>query len=330
MRFDQLKRRELIALLGGGALSWPLGAGGQTSPPIVGFMMAGSRAALRDAVAAFEAGLKEMGFIERQNLALEYRFADGQFEQFPALASDLIHRQVSVIAVSSPQGALAAMRATTAIPIVFSIGADPVEVGLVPRLSRPGGNVTGVYQFTAGLEAKRLGLLHEMVPKADIVGVLVNPNYAAAESQLHDVQDAAAHLGLRPAIARANMDSELDAAFATVISQRAGAILVCASPFFNSRREQLIALAGSHALPAIFEWRDFAVAGGLMSYGTSLNEAYRQAGAYAGRILKGEKAADLPVVQSTKFELVINLRAAKALHIEVPPTLSARADEIIE
>lgn len=189
--------------------------------PVVGFMMAGSRLALRDGVTAFEAGLKEMGFTEGQNLALEYRFAEGQFDRFPAFASDLVRRQVSVIAASSPQGALAAKRATTAIPVVFSIGADPVEVGLVSSLSHPGGNVTGVYQFTAGLESKRLGLLHEMVPKAEVVGVLVNPNYAAAESQLRDVQEAAANLGLRLVIVRANIESEFDAAFSTVVTQRA-------------------------------------------------------------------------------------------------------------
>jgi putative ABC transport system substrate-binding protein len=326
-----MKRREFITLLGGAAAAWPLAARAQQpAMPVVGFMVGGSRAALRDEIAAFEAGLKEIGFIEGQNLTLEYRFAEGQFDRFPAFASDLIQRQVSILVVSSPQGALAAKQATTVVPIVFSVGADPVEVGLVSSLSRPGGNVTGVYQFTAGLEAKRLGLLHEMVPKADIIGVLLNPNYAASKSQLRDVQEAAAHLGLRLVIVRANTESDFDAAFSTVVSQRAGAILVCASPFFNSRRQQLVVLASSHALPAIFEWREFAVAGGLMSYGTSLHNAYRQAGVYAGRILKGEKASDLPVVQSTKFEFVINLSTAKALHIEVPPTLSARADEVIE
>ena len=325
-----MRRREFITLLGGVAM-WPLTVHAQQpAMPVVGFMMAGSRAALRDEIAAFEAGLKEMGFVEGQNLALEYRFAEGQFDRFPALASDLIHRQVSVIVASSPQGALAAKRATKTIPIVFSLGADPIETGVVSSLSRPGGNVTGVYQFTAGLEAKRLGLLHEMIPKAEIIGVLVNPNYAAIESQLRDVQDAAAHLGLRLVIVRANTESDFDSAFSTVASQRAGAMLVCASPFFNARRQQLVVLASSHSLPAIFEWRDFAIAGGLMSYGTSLNNAYRQAGVYAGRILKGEKASDLPVVQSTKFEFVINLSTAKALHIDVPPTLSARADEVIE
>jgi len=326
-----MRRREFIIILGGAAASWPLSARAQQpAMPVVGFMMAGSRAALRDEITAFEAGLREMGFAEGQNLALEYRFAEGQFERFPAFASDLVQRRVSAIAASSPQAALAAKRATATIPVVFSIGADPVETGIVSSLSHPGGNVTGVYQFTAGLESKRLGLLHEMVPKAQVIGVLLHPNYAAAESQLRDVQDSAAHLGLRLIIVRANTESDFDMAFSTVASQRAGAMLVCASPFFNARRQQLVVLASSHALPAIFEWRDFAVAGGLMSYGTSLNNAYRQAGVYAGRILKGEKPADLPVVQSTKFEFVINLSTAKALHIDVPPTLSARADEIIE
>jgi putative ABC transport system substrate-binding protein len=326
-----MRRREFIIILGGAAASWPLSARAQQpAMPVVGFMMAGSRAALRDEITAFEAGLREMGFAEGQNLALEYRFAEGQFERFPAFASDLVQRRVSAIAASSPQAALAAKRATATIPVVFSVGADPVETGIVSSLSHPGGNVTGVYQFTAGLESKRLGLLHEMVPKAQVIGVLLNSNYAAAESQLRDVQDSAAHLGLRLIIVRANTESDFDMAFSTVASQRAGAMLVCASPFFNARRQQLVVLASSHSLPAIFEWRDFAVAGGLMSYGTSLNNAYRQAGVYAGRILKGEKPADLPVVQSTKFEFVINLSTAKALHIDVPPTLSARADEIIE
>jgi putative tryptophan/tyrosine transport system substrate-binding protein len=325
-----MRRRDFINAITV-SIAWPLAAHAQQpTTPVVGFMMAGSRAALRDEITAFEAGLREMGFAEGQNLALEYRFAEGQFERFPAFASDLVQRRVSVIAASSPQGALAAKRATATIPVVFSIGADPVETGIVSSLSHPGDNVTGVYQFTAGLESKRLGLLHEMVPKAQVVGVLVNPNYAASESQLRDVQDSAAHLGLRLIIVRANTESDFDTAFSTVVSQRAGAMLVCASPFFNARRQQLVVLASSNALPAIFEWRDFAVAGGLMSYGTSLNNAYRQAGVYAGRILKGEKAADLPVVQSTKFEFVINLSTAKALHLDVPPTLSARADEIIE
>ena len=310
-----MRRRDVIRLIGGAGVAWPLAARAQQrAMPVVGFIVGGSRASLRDELPAFEAGLKEIGFIDGQNLALEYYFADGQYERFPAFAADLVKRRVSVIAVSTPPGAFAAKQATTEIPIVFSVGADPVQIGLVPSLSRPGGNVTGVYQFTAGLEGKRLGLLHEMVPKVDSIGVLVNPNYPASESQLRDVQDVTTKLGLRLVVVRANMESEFDAAFSTVVAQRAGAILVCASPFFNNRRQQLVVLASRHALPAIFEWRDFAVAGGLMSYGTSLNIAYRQVGVYAGRILKGEKTSDLPVIQSTKFEFVINLSTAKALH----------------
>jgi putative ABC transport system substrate-binding protein len=225
---------------------------------------------------------------------------------------------------------LAAKAATTTIPIVFSLGADPIGLGLVASLNRPGGNITGVYQFTSGLEAKRLGLLHEMVPKATPVAVLINSNFADAENQLRDVQEAAARLGVQLVIVRANTESDFDAAFSTLVRQLAGALLVCSSPFFNGRREQLVVLAARHAVPAIFEWRDFAAAGGLMSYGTRLSDAYRQVGVYAGQILRGAKPGDLPVVQSTKFEFVINLSTAKALHIEVPPTLSARADEIIE
>jgi putative ABC transport system substrate-binding protein len=213
---------------------------------------------------------------------------------------------------------------------VFSIGADPVAAGLVPNLSRPGGNITGIYQFTTGLEAKRLGLLHEMVPKVETIGVLVNPNYPTADSQIRDVGDAATSLGVQLIIVHANKENEFDAAFSSVVAQHAGALLACASPLFNAARQQLILLAARNGLPAIFEWRDYTAAGGLMSYGTDLSEAYHQVGVYAARILKGEKPSDLPIVQSTKFEFVINLNTAKALHIEVPPTLSARADEIIE
>lgn len=325
-----MRRRDVVGLIGSATVAWPLAVRAQAAVPIVGFMAAGSRAALRDELEAFEAGLKQLGFFPGHNVALEYRFAAGQYERFQELVADLVRREVSVLAVSSPPGALAAKRATTTIPIVFSIGADPVAAGLVPTLSRPGGNVTGIYQFTTGLEAKRLGLLHEMVPKVETIGVLVNPNYPAAESQLRDVGEAATSLGVQLIIVRANKENEFDAAFSTVVAQHAGALLVCASPFFNAARQQLILLAARHGLPAIFEWRDYAAAGGLMSYGTDLSEAYHQVGVYAARILKGEKPSDLPIVQSTKFEFVINLSTAKALHIEVPPTLSARADEVIE
>jgi ABC-type uncharacterized transport system substrate-binding protein len=328
---SHIGRRKFLATLGGAAAAWPLAARAQQPPmPVVGFLSSGSPAPLRQQVAAFREGLKEAGYVEGQNVTVEYGFAEGQLDRFPVLVSDLVRRQVSVLVVTSNTGALVAKHATSTIPIVFSVGDDPVASGLVPSLNRPGGNLTGVYQFTTGLEAKRLGLLHEMVPKATTIAVLVNPNFSGAKTQLHDVQEAAPRLGVQLVVVRANVESDFDAAFATLVQQRAGALLVCASPFFNGRRQQLVVLAARHAVPAIYEWRDFAEAGGLMSYGTILADAYRQAGVYAGRVLKGAKPADLPVVQATRFEFVINLSTAKALGIEVPPTLSARADEVIE
>jgi putative ABC transport system substrate-binding protein len=299
--------------------------------PVVGFLNVASPGALRQQIAAFREGLKESGYVEGQNVAVEYRWAEGQYERLPELAADLVRQQVSVIVVGGgAQAELAVKAATTTIPIVFSAGGDPVRSGLVASLNQPSGNITGVYHFATGLEAKRLGLLHEMLPKATPIALLINPNFADAENQLRDVQEAAARLGVQLVVVRANAESDFNAAFSTVVQQRSGALLVGASPFFNNRREQLVVLAARHALPTIYEWRDFAAAGGLMSYGTSLADAYRQVGVYTGLILKGAKPADLPVVQSTRFELVINLSTAKALGIEVPPTLLARADEVIE
>jgi putative tryptophan/tyrosine transport system substrate-binding protein len=324
-------RRAFITLLGGAAAAWPLAARAQQpAMPVIGFLSSGERGVLHQALAGFTDGLKETGYVEGQNVAIEYRFAEGHFDRFSALASDLVHRQVAVLVVTSNSGAIAAKQATTSIPVVFSVGDDPVKTGIVGSLNRPEGNVTGVYQFTAGLEAKRLGLLHELVPNAGTLAVLVHPEYSGVETQLRDVQEAAPRLGVQLIIVRANMESEFNPAFSAVVQRKAAALQVCASPFFNTKRRQLVLRAARHALPAIYEWREFAEAGGLMSYGTSLADAYRQAGVYAGRILKGAKPADLPIVQSTKFEFVINLSAAKALGIEVPPTLSARADEVIE
>jgi putative ABC transport system substrate-binding protein len=326
-----MKRREFITLLGGATAAWPLAARAQQpAMPLVGFAVSGSAGVWRPTLVAFEDGLKESGYLAGQNVAVEYRFAEGQFDRFPSLLSDLIRRKAAVLVTTSVAGALAAKRATSTIPHVFSVGDDPVKAGLVTSLNRPGGNSTGVYQFATGLEGKRLGLLHELVPKAATLAVLLHPNFASFESQLRDVREAAARLGVQLVVVRANAESEFDAAFSTAVQQKAAALLVCASPFFNLRRQQLVVLAARHALPAIYEWRDFAAAGGLMSYGTRLADAYRQAGVYAGHILKGAKPADLPVVQVTKFEFVINLSTAKALGIEVPPPLSARADEVIE
>jgi putative tryptophan/tyrosine transport system substrate-binding protein len=325
-----MRRREFITLLGGASAAWPLAVRAhQPGMPVIGFMTPDVGAHSQQ-IAAFLAGLKEAGYIEGQNVAVDFRSAEGQFDRFPALAADLVGHQVAVLVAVSTDAALAAKRATATTPIVFGMGGDPVALGLVRSLNRPGGNITGIYFFTQGLEAKRLGLLREMVPTATTMAVLINSNYSPAENQLRDVEEAAARLGVQLLVLRANAESDFDPVFATLIQQRAGALLVCASPFFFSWRQQLVVLAARLAVPAIYEWREFAAAGGLMSYGTNLNDAYREMGVYAGRILKGEKPADLPVVQSTRFEFVINLSTAKALGIEVPPTLSARADEVVE
>jgi putative ABC transport system substrate-binding protein len=287
-----MRRREFITLLGGTAVAWPLGVLAQQPLPVVGFLNAASPGPLRAQVAAFLEGLKQSNYVEGQNVAVEYRWAEGQYERLPALVADLVRRQVTVIVSGGGAPAvLAAKAATTTIPIVFSLGADPIRWGIVASLNRPGGNITGVYQFTSGLEAKRLGLLHDMVPKATRVGVLINSNFADADNQLHDVQEAAARLGVQLIIVRANAESEFDAAFSTLGDQRAGALLVCGSPFFNTRREQLVVLAARQAVPAMFEWRDFTAAGGLMSYGTSLADAYRQVGVYTGQILRAPSPA---------------------------------------
>ena len=327
-----MQRREFITLLGGAAAAWPLAARGQNPVmPLIGFLHVASAKPFAHIVAGFRQGLKESGFVEGQNVEIEFRWAEGQIDRLPEMAADLIHRRVAVLATGGGEAsAFAAKAATSTIPIVFNIGNDPVQVGLVASLNRPGGNVTGVNILTTELETKRLGLLHEMVPTASIIAHLVNPNYPLTKTNVSDFAAAARVMGLQIILVQASSESEISAAFAAILQKRAGALLVGADPFFNGRRNQIVALAASHALPSIYEQREFAAAGGLMSYGTSIADAYRQMGIYAGRILKGEKPADLPVVQSVKFELIINLKTAKTLGLTLPSGLLSIADEVIE
>jgi putative ABC transport system substrate-binding protein len=327
-----VKRREFITLLGGAAAGWPAAARAQQPAiPAIGFLDTRSPDAVADRLRAFRQGLKDTGYVERENVSTEYRWAENQLNRLPELAAELVRRPVAVIVATSSSTALAAKAATTNIPIVFLTGADPVKDGLVASLARPGGNLTGINFLSAELTAKRLELLRALVPAADRVAVLVNPaNVATTETTLRDVEPAARAIGLQIHVFNASTTPEIDAAFAALVRERPDGIFVGLDQFLISRRAQLVNLASRHALPATFPAREFTEIGGLMSYGASIMDGYRQLGVYAGRILKGAKPADLPVVQASKFEFVINASTARMLGLEVPPTLLARADEVIE
>lgn len=325
-----LPRRAFIALFGAAAAR-PLAARAQQGMPVLGFLNGASQAAWTRFLAAFHRGLKEAGYVEGENVTIEYRWAEGHYHRLPALAADLVSRRVAVlVATGGGTTALAAKAATATIPIVFSTGSDPVKDGLVASLSRPGGNCTGVSLLTTELASKRLEILREVVPTASVIAVLLNPYSAGAGLQAQDVEKAARAMGQRIHILHAGSEREIDTAFATIAQTQIGALIVGADPFLSTRIEQLVALAARHRIAAIYEWRDFAEAGGLMSYGSDRAAGYRQIGIYAGRILKGEKPADLPVVQSTTVEFVLNLKTARSLGLTVPLPLLGRADEVIE
>ena len=327
-----MKRREFITLLGGAAVAWPLSVRAQQPMPVVGFLHPGSPEAYANLVAVFRKGLSETGYVDGQNVTIEYRWAHNDNRQLPGLAADLVRRRVAVIVTPiGTASAVVAKAATTTIPIIFSIGVDPVQAGLVAALNRPGGNVTGIVSLSAELGAKRLGLLQELLPGAARFAVLVNPNNpVATETLIKDAQAAAATIGRKIEVVSAGTTRDIDTAFASLVQNRVDALMVGADPMFLDRRVQLATLAARYMLPAIGAGREFADAGILMSYGASNTDRYRHVGIYTGRILKGEKPADLPVAQATKFELVINLQTARALGLDVPATLLARADEVIE
>jgi putative tryptophan/tyrosine transport system substrate-binding protein len=326
-----MRRRDFIvgfALTG----AWPLAVPAQQQPlPLIGFMSGRSLKDSEHLVAAFREGLGEAGFVEGQNVAIEFRWAEGQYDRLPALAADLISRRVAVlVGLGGDASAVAAKRATTTIPVVFGMGSDPIKAGLVESLNRPGANATGFTLLTNELEPKRLGLMRDIVPHADVFGVLMNPKFPAAARELQDVEEAARTINQRLFVARASTDPELESGFASLLQQQISALLVNPDPYFDTRRDRIIAFAAQHRIPAIYQFREYAAAGGLISYGPSITDSYRQAGVYVGRILKGAKPADLPVTQATKFEFVINLKTAKALGIKISDNVMSLADEVIE
>jgi len=325
-----MTRRDLILLLGGAMTAGRALGAQQKAMPVIGFLGNASPGPFAPFVAALHQGLSETGYVEGQNLATEYRWAEGRYDRLPAMAADLVDRKVELIATSADASALAAKNATSTIPIVFVIGSDPVEIGLVVSFARPGGNLTGISIMTGELMLKRLELLSDLVPQAHVIALLVNPNNASNERMMKLVQEAGPAKGVQVRVLKAGVESDIDVAFTKLTQLQASALLVGSDPFLFSRREQLVALAARHAVPAIYEWREFAAAGGLISYGTSLADMYRQAGTYVGRVLAGTKPADLPVQRPAKFELVVNLNTAKALGLTVPPSILARADEVIE
>jgi putative ABC transport system substrate-binding protein len=328
---SDIGRRQFITLLGGAAGAWPLAARAQQSAmPVIGYLSSRSPNEASHMIAAARRGLGQAGHVEGKNLAIEQRWAEGHYDRLPEFAADLVRRQVAVILAVSLNAVLAARSATATIPIIFTIGGDPVKAGLVTSLNRPGGNVTGLTLFSGTLFPKRLELLREFLPATAKIAVLVNPDNRNAETRLSDVQDAARVLGQQIHVVGASSERDFAAAFADAARQKAAALLISDDPYFSSRREQLVALTARHALPAIYSSREFADAGGLMSYGTSYTDVQRQAGIYAGQILKGAKPADLPVMLPTKFELVVNLKTAKAAGVAIPPSILLRADEVIE
>jgi putative ABC transport system substrate-binding protein len=329
-----MRRRNFITLIGGAAATpWfgPQSARAQQPMPTIGYLHISSPGPFARFLAAFKAGLKEGGYVEGETVAVEYRWAEGQSDRLPALAAELVRRGVAAIATGGGEfPLLAAKGATKTIPVVFVIGFDPVGLGIVPSLARPAGNVTGITMLTSALEGKRFGLLHEMIPKAQTIAAMIDPNRPVTQAQIEEVRAAAAQAGVKLVIVQASKEADFEPAFAQMAAQGAGALLISANPFFMARRQQIVTLAAHHRIPAMYEWRDFAEAGGLMSYGTDLADAYRQSGVYVAKVLKGAKPADLPIMQATKFEFVINLVTAKALGLEISPTVLAHADAVIE